>query len=100
MPEYKQRLRDLGMLMGAQKRQRWSVLTPRVGAAPEDDCAVLIGGIAENFMQLNSEAVEVTNVQWAKVTVEGVVQECLVNAKIDGRECLVCCSGRPAVSAR
>lgn len=51
-------------------------------------------------MQLNGEAVQVTNVKWAKVTVESIVQECLVNAKVDGREHLVCWSCRAAMGAR
>lgn len=100
MPGYKQRLRDLGMLTGAQKRQRWSLLTPRVGVAPEDDCAVLVGGVAQDLVQLNGEAVQVTNVKWAKVTVESIVQERLVNAKVDGREHLVCWGCRAAMGAR
>jgi hypothetical protein len=73
----------------AVSTRRWvwcgHALTPRIGAAPEDDGAFLVGRIAQNLVQLDSEAVEVANVQGAKVAVEGVVEQRLVDAEVDGR---------------
>jgi hypothetical protein len=100
MRECRQRLRDLGMLICAIERSRFGALTPRVGAAPEDDSAVLVGWVAQNFMQLNSEAVEVTNVQWAEVTMEGIVQESLVDTEVDRRMRLGPCGSRSYLRAR
>ena len=100
MRECRQRLRDLGMLICAIESRWWSVLTPRVGAAPEDDSAVLVGWVSQNLMQLHSESVEVTNVQWAKVAVEGVVQERLVDTKVDGGMRLGPCGSRTCLGAR
>jgi hypothetical protein len=57
-------------------------LTPRVCATPEDDCAVFICGIAQNLVQLYCEAVQVTNVQRAKVAMEGIVEQRLVDAEV------------------
>ena len=58
--------------------------TPRVGVAPEDDGSVLVLWVAENLMQQDGKSVEVANVQWTKVGVEGVVEQMLVNRKVDG----------------
>jgi hypothetical protein len=73
----------------AVSTRRWvcwgHALTPRIGAAPEDDGAFLVGRIAQDLVQLDSEAVEVANVQGAKVAVEGVVEQRLVDAEVDGR---------------
>jgi hypothetical protein len=51
-------------------------------------------------MQLYSESVEVANVQWAKVAVESVVQECLVDAEVDGGMRLGPCGRRTYVGTR
>jgi hypothetical protein len=37
-------------------------------------------------VQLDSKAVKVTDVQRAEITVEGIVQQSLVDAKVDRRE--------------
>jgi hypothetical protein len=42
----------------------------------------------------------VANVQWAKVAVEGVVQERLVDTKVDGRMRLGSCGSRAYLGAR
>jgi len=36
-------------------------------------------------MQLHRIAVQVTNVQWAKVTVEGIVEESLIDSEVNRR---------------
>lgn len=51
-------------------------------------------------MQLYREPVEVANVQWAKVAVEGVVQERLVDTKVDGRVRLGAGGSRTYLRAR
>lgn len=53
--------------------------------APENNGPVLVVGVAQNLVQLNGEAVEVANVEWAEVGVEGVVQQGAVNGEVDGR---------------
>lgn len=73
--------------------------TPRVCTAPEYYCALLVGRVAENLMQLDGEAVEVTNVERAEVAVEGVVQQGLVDTEVHGRERLGATS-RGALGAR
>jgi hypothetical protein len=75
------------------------VLTPRVGVAPEDDGPVFIRGVSQNLMKLHRESVQVANVQRAEVAVESIVEQCLVNAKVDGWERLRCCS-RSTLGAR
>jgi hypothetical protein len=57
-------------------------LTPRVCAAPEDYCPVLVGGIAQDLVQLHCEAVQVTNVERAEVAMERVVEQRLVDAEV------------------
>jgi hypothetical protein len=63
-------------------------LTPRVCAAPEDYCPVLVGGIAENLVQLDREAVKVADVERAEVAMECVVEQRLVDAEVHWRVCL------------
>ena len=46
---------------------------PRVGSAPEDDGSIVVGRVAEDLVELHCESVEVADVQWAEVGVEGVV---------------------------
>ncbi len=36
-------------------------------------------------MELDGESVEVTNVQWAKVGVEGIVEKSLIYGEVDWR---------------
>jgi hypothetical protein len=49
-------------------------------------------------MQLHGEAVKVTDVQRAEVTVESVVEQCLVDAEVDRRMRLGSCCGRASLS--
>ena len=100
MPGYRQSWRDLGMLMSAPERTGRSVLTPRVGTAPEDYWAVLVCGVSQHLVQLHGEPVEVANVKWAKVAMEGIVEQRLVDAEVDGGVRLVGCSSRASVRPR
>lgn len=85
MPVCKQRWRDLALSVHAGRRRCSWELTSRIGTAPEDDCPVFVRRICEDLVQLDSKAVQVANVQRAKVAVEGVVQQCLVDTEVDGR---------------
>lgn len=60
-------------------------LTSGVGGAPKDDGTILVLLSTEDVVEANGEAVEVANVQRAKVVVEGIVQEGVVNRKVAGR---------------
>ena len=59
--------------------------TSRISTAPKDHGTVLIGAISQYLVQLDGKAVQVANVQWAKISVECVVQQALVNSEVDGR---------------
>lgn len=76
-----------------KKRRMQDKRTPRIRLAPEDDGAVLVLGIAQNFVQHDGKAIQVADVQRTEVCVEGIVQEVLVNGKVDwGRSWA--CGGR------
>jgi hypothetical protein len=76
------------------------ILTPRVCAAPEDDCPVLVGRIAQDLVQLDREAVQVTNVKRTKVAMEGIVEQRLVDAEVHGWVCFGPGCGRTSLRAR
>lgn len=57
-------------------------LTSGVGSAPEDDWAILVLLGTEDVMELQGEAVQVANVERAKVVVESIVQECIVDGEV------------------
>jgi hypothetical protein len=59
--------------------------TPGIGVAPENYTPLLVRRISQHFMQLHRIAVQVTNVQWAKVTVEGIVEESLIDSEVNRR---------------
>lgn len=45
-------------------------------------------------MQLDGKAVQVTNVQWPKISVECIVQQTFINSEVDGRVDVLGRSGR------
>lgn len=59
-------MRNVAIMEGA--------LTSRVCTAPKHDCSILVRWVAQDLMQLHREAVQVTNVQRAKVAMEGIVE--------------------------
>lgn len=65
--------------------------TPRVRIAPEYYTTILVLLVAQDLVQLHGEAVQMANVQRAKVTVEGVVEESLVNGEVHRRVVLGTC---------
>ena len=71
--ECKLRLRDLNMSAVEGAYLHRVRLTPRVRVTPEDDSPFFIGGITQHLVQLHSEPVQMTNVEWAEVAMEGVV---------------------------
>lgn len=66
-------------------RPRGVRLTSGVSRAPKDDGTILILLGTENVVKANGEAVEVANVQGAKVVVKGIVEEGIINRKVARR---------------
>lgn len=56
--------------------------TARVGSAPEYNGPVLVLLGSQNLMELQREAVEVADVERAKVVVEGIVEERVVDGEV------------------
>lgn len=48
--------------------------TPRVWFAVEDHGAVTVLGITKNLMEVDSKSIQVSNVEWTKIRMEGVVK--------------------------
>lgn len=74
-------LRDLLLLVQHVNMDRKDI-TSRVGAAPENNCAILVGGIPQDLVQLHGKSVEVSNVQRTKIAMERIVQQGLVDAEV------------------
>lgn len=64
--------RDL-LLLAARMDVFADELTPRVSVAPENNCAILVGRVSENLVQLHSKSVEVADVEWAEIAMERIV---------------------------
>ncbi len=58
-------------------------LTSRIGSAPEHNWPILVLFRAEDLMEVDGKSVEVANVKWAKVVVEGVVQKAVIYRKVE-----------------
>lgn len=59
--------------------------TSCICATPEDDCAITVGWITEDLVELHGKAVQVTDMQWAEVVVKSVVQKGVINGEVDRR---------------
>jgi hypothetical protein len=59
--------------------------TPRICSAPEYNCSVVVGWVAEDVMEVNSKPVEMTDVQWTEIGVEGIVEERVIDSEVDWR---------------
>lgn len=57
-------------------------LTPWIGSAPEDNGSIFILLGTENLVELERESVQVTDVEWAKVMVEVVVQKGVIDSEV------------------
>ena len=62
--------------------------TPGISLAIEDYRTVAVGWITKNLMEKHGEAVEVTNVEWAEISVEGIVKKSVINGEVHGRAAL------------
>jgi hypothetical protein len=79
--------------------RRW--LTPRVRVAPEYDRPAIAILLRKDIVQHDREAVQVTDVQRAKVGVEGIVKQAVVDGEVYGRWLLLrCCLGTLLRSGR
>lgn len=57
-------------------------LTPWVGPTPEHDRTVLVLLSTQNLMKLEGKSVQVTDVERAKVVVEVVVEQGVINGEV------------------
>jgi hypothetical protein len=57
-------------------------LTPSICLAPENNRLVLVFGRTENIMELDSKPIEMTDVQWSEVVVEGIVQQAVIDGEV------------------
>lgn len=74
--------RPLRLLVTGFHRALRLVLTSGVSSAPEDDGAILVLLGTEHIVELQGEAVQVTDVQRAEVVVESVVEEGVVDGEV------------------
>ena len=58
---------------------------PRVGLAPEHDSSFCVVWVSQNFVEQDSEAVEMPNVQWPKVCMEAIVEQVIVDSEVEWR---------------
>lgn len=65
--------------------ESWASLTPWVCGTVEDDWSVLVILVSQNIVELDGEAVEVTNVQRAEIVVKGVVEERVIDGEVAWR---------------
>ncbi len=91
MPAYRPYWLDLNIYhqyCECQYRERIAIAihTSRFGFAPEDNPTLLVGGVAEDVMQIDREPIQVTDVQRTKVGKEGIVQQQVVDGEVDGGE--------------
>lgn len=56
---------------------------PRICSTPEDDSSVIVRWIAKDFVEDNGKSVQMTNMQWAEVCMEGIVQQGVVDCEVD-----------------
>jgi hypothetical protein len=61
---------------------RERIHTASISLAPENNWSALIFWCAENIVKLDSEAIQVSNVQGSKVVVESVVEKSIVNTEV------------------
>jgi hypothetical protein len=54
-----------------------------IGSAPEHHGFVIVGWISQDFVELHCKSVKVTDVERTKVSVEGIVQQCVVDGEVD-----------------
>lgn len=77
----------------------YKILTSGIGSAPKHYWAVLVLLGSKNVVEADGEAVEVANVQRAKIMVECIVEQRVVHGEVAGRICVSCRSRRDVASA-
>lgn len=58
--------------------------TTRIRGAPEDNGPILVLGRSEDIVEVEGKAVQVADVERAKVVVEGVVEQAVVDGEVEG----------------
>jgi hypothetical protein len=54
----------------------------RIGFAVENNWTIAVGWVTKNFVEENSEAVQVTDVEWAEISMESIVQKSVINSEV------------------
>ena len=67
--------------------------TPGISLAIEDYWAVAVGWVAKNLMEKHGKSVEVTNVEWAEISVKGIVKKGVIDSEVDRRAALAWSGG-------
>lgn len=67
----------------ASRSSRFSTLTSRISVTPEYHGSVLVVGVSKHFVKLNGKAVQMTDVERAKVGVEGIVEQGVVDGEVE-----------------
>jgi hypothetical protein len=65
-------------------------LTAGISFAVEDNRPCLVLGRSKDIMELDGEAVEVSDVQWSEVMVESIVKQGIVNREVAGWVLVLC----------
>lgn len=56
---------------------------PRISLAVKHHCAVTVGGISQNLVEMHGKTIEVSNVERTEVCMEGIVEQGVINSEID-----------------
>ena len=56
----------------------------RIGLAPKHNSAIDVRRVSQYVVELNSESVEMAHMQWAKIGIEAVVDEAIIDGKVRG----------------
>lgn len=59
--------------------------TPRIWFAPEDYSPIFVLRISQYVVQYDSEAIQMTDMQRSEIRVEAVVEQFVINSKVDWR---------------
>ena len=67
--------------------------TPGISLTIKDYRAVAVGWVAKNFVEKHSKPIEVSNVEWAEISVKGIVKKCVVDGEVHRRAALAWSGG-------
>ena len=68
----------------ASEQTRRVGATSGIGFAPKHNPTIDVCRVSQYFVKLDSEAVEMADVQWAKIGIEAIVDETIVDGKVGG----------------